>query len=238
MKILAVDTATQRCSVALVDDKSVISEYSVDHKDTHSKFVMGMIHEVLTTSGLTVDDLNGLAVTVGPGSFTGLRIGLSTVEGLAFAGGKPVTGISTLEALAYALYGTQLLICPILDARRKEVYTGRYRFHGQNLVCASPPMVVGLRESLADIRTSAIFIGDATDAYRDMIDHCLGELAVFAPPSQNYIRASVVGHLAMVRFTMEGAVDPAQLTPVYLRKSDAEKKFKTRISGQQNDNCL
>ena len=226
MKILAVDTATKSCSVAVVSEKSIISEYTVNHKDTHSRFVMGMVHDILKMSHLTVKDLDGFAVTIGPGSFTGLRIGLSTVKGLSLAAGKPVAGISSLEALACTVSGTESLICPMLDARRNEVYTGRYRLREGRLVNESPPRAVRPDKAVKGINESCIMVGDGAIVYQDLIKNCLGPLAVFADFFQHTIRASAVGFMAIERFTSHNTDDPGLLKPLYLRKSDAQKNLK------------
>lgn len=224
MKILAVDTATQSCSVAVVSEKTIIAEYSVNHKDTHSRFVLGMIDDILKICHLAVKELDGFGVTIGPGSFTGLRIGLSTVKGLALAVGKPVAGISSLEALAYAVSGTKGLICPMLDARRNEVYTGRYRFRDMTLINELPPQAVSPDIAVENIDEPCIFVGDGAIAYEDLIRNNLGRLAVFANLFQHTIRASSVGLMAIERFMAKDTDGPDRLKPVYIRKSDAQKK--------------
>jgi len=224
MNILAVDTATQSCSVAVVSEKSVIAEYTVNHKDTHSRFVLAMIDDLLKICHLTVKDLDGFAVTIGPGSFTGLRIGLSTVKGLALAVGKSVAGISSLEALAYAVSGREGLICPMLDARRQEVYTGRYRFRDMTLINEMPPQAVSPDIAVENIDEPCIFIGDGAMVYADLIRKNLGQLAVFPNLFQHTIRASAVGLIAVERFMADDTDDPDHLKPFYIRKSDAQKK--------------
>jgi tRNA threonylcarbamoyladenosine biosynthesis protein TsaB len=128
MRVLAVDTATTSCSVAIVDKTSLLSEFTLYREQTHSKHLMDMIKAALRMSGLNFSDLDGFAVTRGPGSFTGLRIGISTIKGLAVVLEKPVVGVSSLEALALQVSYSRDLICPILDARKGEVYFSRYRF--------------------------------------------------------------------------------------------------------------
>ena len=128
MIILAVDTATTSCSVAIIDKKCVLAEITLLREETHSKHLMDMIHTAIGFSGLKLSDLDGFAVVRGPGSFTGLRIGITTVKGLAAGLKKPLVGISSLEALAMQASHSPYLICPLLDARRGEVYFSRYRF--------------------------------------------------------------------------------------------------------------
>ena len=128
MKILAVDTSAMSCSTAIVDNGVVRAELSTVNSQTHSKHLMTMIDTVCKISGIEVAGMDGFAVTIGPGSFTGLRIGISTIKGLAWSLKKPVAGISSLEALAWQCAPVPCLICPLLDARKHEVYSGRYRF--------------------------------------------------------------------------------------------------------------
>ncbi|MBC2716700.1 MAG: tRNA (adenosine(37)-N6)-threonylcarbamoyltransferase complex dimerization subunit type 1 TsaB [Desulfobacteraceae bacterium] len=231
MKILAVDTATKSCSVAVIDEKSVISEYTVNHKDTHSKFLMGMIRDILDICHLTVKDLDGFAVTIGPGSFTGLRIGLSAIKGLALATGKPVVGASSLEVLAYQISGSDKLICPMLDARRNEVYTARYRFKDQKLESEQLPLAVSPDKAIENINEPCIVVGDGSMLYQDLIKSTLGPMAVFANFTQHIIRASTVGQIAIQRFKSNDTDDAGLIEPFYIRKSDAEKNLKAILPG-------
>ncbi len=230
MKILAVDTATKSCSVAVIDKKSVISEYTVNHDDTHSRFLMGMIRDILDIGHLTVKDIDGFAVTIGPGSFTGLRIGLSAIKGLALATGKPVVGVSSLEALAYQFSDSDKLICPMMDARRKEVYSARYRFTDQKIESGQLPVVVSPEKAIEKINEPCILVGDGAVVYQDLIKSTLGPMAVFANFARHTIRASIVGEIAMQRFKSNDSDDASLIEPFYIRKSDAEKNLKTNPS--------
>jgi tRNA threonylcarbamoyladenosine biosynthesis protein TsaB len=231
MKILAVDTATKSCSVAVMDEQSVISEYTVNHKETHSRFLMGMIHAILDICRLTVIDLDGFAVTIGPGSFTGLRIGLSAIKGFALATGKPLVGISTLEVLAYQISGSDKLICPMMDARRDEVYTARYYFNDQKLECQQLPQVASPEKAIENINVPCIMVGDGSMRYQALIKSRLGSMGIFANFTQQVIRASTVGHIAMQRFTLNDTDDVSRIEPFYIRKSDAEKNLKPTLPG-------
>jgi len=230
MKILALDTASKTCSAALMDDHVLVCEYTLRHGDTHSRYVMGMIHEIFRISGCAIHDLDGFAVTTGPGSFTGLRIGLSTIKGLALAVGRPVVGVSSLEALAYPFSGTDRLICPMLDARRQEVYAAVFRYTRLKLECVSPPVVIPPARAVHGIGEPCVLMGDGALAYQDLIKAELGPLAVFA--NQHVIRASSVGHIALERFLAHQIDSIEAIEPLYLRKSDAEKNLKTCISGE------
>lgn len=231
MKILAVDTASKSCSVAVLDENSVISEFTVNHKDTHSRFLMGTIRHTLDVCRLAITDLDGFAVTIGPGSFTGLRIGLSAVKGLALATGKPVVGVSSLEALAFQVAEADKLICPMLDARRHEVYTACYRFRGPDIEIEQAPRAISPDKAVEDITVPCIMVGDGSVFYQDVIRDALGPLVFFADPTRHLIRACSVGRIAMQKFKTNETDDPAQIKPIYLRKSDAEKNLKKNRKG-------
>ena len=225
MKILAVDTATNSCSVAATDDGKLVTELTISKDETHSKHLMESIHSVLENAGFSVADLDGLAVTVGPGSFTGLRIGISTIKGLAHALGKPVVGVSTLEALALQCGQTPHLICPLLDARKGEVYAATYCFNGGQLIQKTGARAVIPDAVVADIKSPCLFIGTGAQLYRQRIVAAAGNLAHFVAEDQNAIKASSVALLSMPRFEDNDTDEIGGLVPHYIRKSDAELNF-------------
>ena len=225
MKILALDTATDSCSVAATDDGALSAELTIRKNQTHSKHLMELVHSVLEIAGFGVADLDGLAVTIGPGSFTGLRIGISTIKGLAHALGKPVVGVSTLKALAWQCGQTSYLICPLLDARKGEVYAATYRFNAGQLVQKSSARAIIPEAVVEDIKSPCVFIGTGAWLYRQSIVAAAGSLAHFAPAGQNVIRASSVAFLSMPRFEANDTDGIAGLVPHYIRKSDAELNF-------------
>ena len=230
MKILAVDTATKSCSVALTDDGSVSAELTTFKDQTHSKHLMDLIHSVLEISGFSVNDVEGFAVTVGPGSFTGLRIGISTIKGLAHAVDKPVVGISSLETLAWQCADQNYLICPFLDARKSEVYWATYRFEGTRLVQKTAERVSAPETALGSITEPCMFVGNGAQLYRKQITTELRNQAHFAPKEKHILRASSIAHLSMKRFKAQDTDEIASLTPHYIRKSDAELKFDNSYS--------
>ncbi|GBC59618.1 tRNA (adenosine(37)-N6)-threonylcarbamoyltransfe rase complex dimerization subunit type 1 TsaB [Desulfonema ishimotonii] len=224
-RILAVDTATRSCSVAVTESEGVLAEMTVVRRQTHSRHLMEMIHAVLSAAGLGVGDLDALAVTRGPGSFTGLRIGISTVKGLALAACKPLIGISTLEALAAGLCFSSDPICPVLDARKGEVYIARYRYAGGKLTQEKTARALSPDAAVSGIASPHLFVGNGALLYREQITARLGELARFAAPAHHIIRAEMVARLARVRL-IRGEADPlATFAPRYIRKSDAELSF-------------
>ncbi len=225
MKILSVDTATKTCSTAIVCDDAVLAETVLDHGETHTRVLMKIICDMLSDAGMRTTDIDGFAVTIGPGSFTGLRIGLATVKGLAFAAGKPIAGISTLDALAAPFTDATGHVCAMIDARRGEVYTALYRCGSSRLIPDGPARAASPDQAIVDISGPALFVGDGALAYKDRIMAELGENARFAEPGQHVIRASAVGKLGMERIIAGEIVDAFTLVPVYLRRSDAEKKI-------------
>jgi tRNA threonylcarbamoyladenosine biosynthesis protein TsaB len=222
MKILAVDTATRSCSVAVVQEKSLLAEMTTVRKQTHSKHLMEMINRVMDLSGLPLSELDGFAVTSGPGTFTGLRIGISSVKGLASASGKPVVGVSSLESLAVQACFLPYLICPLIDARRGEVYFSRYRFQNGHLKKEVDEQVFPPEKAVFDLNEACLFIGDGALLYQKMILNKMGKSAFFASSFQNTIRASTVAYLSMNRFKNEDTDDVGKFVPHYIRRSDAE----------------
>jgi len=222
MRILAVDTATTSCSVAIVDQTSLLSEFTIDREETHSRHLMDMIKAVMTMAGLNFSDLDGFAVTRGPGSFTGLRIGISTIKGLVVASEKPVVGISSLETLAFQVSYSRDLICPILDARKGEVYFSRYRFLNGHLKRQTKERVAPPDKAVDDLNESCLFVGNGALLYKEMILEKMGESAFFAPMIQNTIRASTIAYLSMAKFENNDTDDIEKILPYYIRKSDAE----------------
>ena len=241
MKILALDTAAESCSVAIADsdfsaapplssspfpDPGTRVELTNLRKETHSRHLMGMIQTALGLSGLTLADMDGFAVAKGPGSFTGLRIGISTAKGLALASDKPIAGVSNLDALAAQFSFCPCLIAVLLDARKKEVYRACYRF-GENgaMKKERPEQVLSPDQAVADINEPCLFVGDGARLYQDIIREKRGETARFAHPCHHIIRASTLAALAMGRFQRDDSDDVALLVPRYIRKSDAELNF-------------
>ena len=222
MKILAVDTATNSCSVAILNAGSLSAELMTLNDETHSKHLMGLIDNVLEMAGFRIGDMDGMAVTIGPGSFTGLRIGLSTVKGLAHALDKPVVGVSSLDSLAWQCEDRSHLICAILDARKGEVYSATYRFRGNTLTqtrCQAATIPVA---AVKRIKEPCVFIGSGAQLYRGDIIKTIGDYAHFAPKDQHHIRASSVGFLSLQRFQTRDTNEVSSLVPQYIRKSDAE----------------
>jgi tRNA threonylcarbamoyladenosine biosynthesis protein TsaB len=225
MRILAVDTATNSCSVAIVDQASLAAEFTLNRKETHSKHLMEMINTILKISGCRLSDVDGFAVTRGPGSFTGLRIGISTIKGLAAASGKPIVGVSSLEALAVQVSLSPDLICPLIDARKGEVYFSRYRLMSGHLTQQTSEQVTLPETALDGLKESCLFVGNGSLLYKNMILEKLGLFASFAPMIQNTIRASTVARISMTKFKTNNTGEIEKFSPRYIRRSDAELKL-------------
>ena len=222
VKILAIDTATTSCSVAILDAGTLCAEITMRKGQTHSKHLMATIDSALKMANFSMNELDGFAVTIGPGSFTGLRIGISTIKGLALAVGKPVVGIATLETLAWQCADHAHLICPLLDARKAEVYAAAFRYREDRLIMQTDACVAKPEEFVRKIKESCIFVGSGARLYRREIENLLGDSAHFVPQGQNMIRASSVAFLGQNRLRANDTDSIADLTPFYVRKSDAE----------------
>jgi tRNA threonylcarbamoyladenosine biosynthesis protein TsaB len=232
MRILALDTATRTGSVAVLADDTVVAEVQATSSGTHAKRLMSAVDDTLRMAGIGLDGLDGFAVTTGPGSFTGLRIGISAVKGLSFATGRPVNGVSTLDALAYQFPWYPSLICPFMDARKGQVYTALYQGNddGQWEKVVSD-RVANPRQWLMQIEGPCLFVGDGALLYKDQIKDILGSRARFAAPYLNTLRASVVAHVGLKQIREGREVEVAQLAPYYIRQSEAEVRLRQGQAG-------
>lgn len=227
MRILALDSSGLVASVALVEDEILLAEYTVNYKKTHSQTLLPMLHEIAQMIELDLKTVDVIAVAGGPGSFTGLRIGSATAKGLGLALDLPIVSVPTVDALAYNLYGSDACICPIMDARRNQVYTGIYRFEKEEFVTVMqqiPLAVEELAEKLNQMEERVILLGDGVPVYREILDKLLTVPHQYAPAHQNRQRASAVAVLAM-RLAKEGKLESAaEHKPDYLRLSQAERE--------------
>lgn len=227
MKILALDSSGMVASVAIVEDDILLAEYTVNYKKTHSQTLLPMLSEAAKMIELDLNTVDAIAVAGGPGSFTGLRIGSATAKGLGLALEKPLVHIPTVDALAYNLYGTDKYICPMMDARRNQVYTGIYRFERETLkiVEAQTPLAVEeLVRKLNALGEEVIFLGDGVLVYREMLAALMEVPYCFAPAHMNRQRAASVAALA-VQYVKAGKTETAaEHAPEYLRLSQAERE--------------
>lgn len=227
MKILGLDSSGIVASVAVVEDDALIAEYTVNYKKTHSQTLLPMLDEIAKMTELDLDSIDAIAVAAGPGSFTGLRIGSATAKGLGLALKKPLVAIPTVEGLAYNLYDTPGLICPIMDARRKQVYTGVYQFEDHRLIKVEDQMAVPMEtliEKLNAYGQNVTFLGDGVPVFRELIGEKLKVPFSFAPAHVNKQRAAAVAALGLV-YMEEGKTESAlEHNPDYLRVSQAERE--------------
>ena len=225
MKIIAVDTSTISGGVALLDGRRVAAEWTLDTVGTHNRKLLESIHRLLTGIGLRIGDIDGFAVAVGPGSFTGLRIGVTTVKTLAWTLHKPYAAVPTLDALAAPFGFASVPVLSILDARKKEVFCALYRPDGKGNVRRESPWQVLPPERAAElVRELTIVCGDGLEAYGDLLRESLGDRLLMPPVPFHSVRAAFVGHLALDRFLAGEADDPVTSVPLYVRASEAEIK--------------
>lgn len=239
MKILALDSSGLVASVALVEEDVLVAEYTMNYKKTHSQTLLPMLDELKKAVSLDLSALDAIAVTAGPGSFTGLRIGAATAKGLGLALEKPLIAIPTVDALAYNLYetGEDTVICPVMDARRQQVYTGIYCFenHELKILKAQDALpVTELLEELNQMGRKVIFLGDGVPVYKEVIEKNCKTAFTFAPAHLNRQRAGAVAALAG-KYYREGKMqDAAEHQPDYLRVSQAERERAARLAKEKN----
>lgn len=235
MKILAVDSSGMVASVAVIENDELIAEYTSNYKKTHSQTLLPMLDEVKKMIDLDLNSIDAIAVAAGPGSFTGLRIGSATVKGLGLALKKPIIPVPTVDALAYNLYGSKAVICPLMDARRNQVYTGLYRFEykdgGYEMEILKEQCAVDIKEIIElanSFEQEVIFLGDGVPVYKSVIEENMKTPYSFAIAGQNRQRAACVASLGAKLFA-KGVVETAdEHAPDYLRLSQAEREQKEK----------
>ncbi len=237
MRLLALDSSGLVASVAVAEaderEEQIIAEYTVNYKKTHSQTLLPMLDEVAKMTDLDMASIDAIAVAAGPGSFTGLRIGSATAKGLGLALGKPLVAVPTLEGLAYNLCGVKDIVCPIMDARRGQVYTGIYEFRDDELVVLEDQMAVSIEELGEWLRAydrKVIFLGDGVPVFRKALTEQImaGKEISFAPCNMNRQRGASVAALG-IRYYRAGKIETAaEHGPDYLRVSQAERERKER----------
>lgn len=220
MILLAADTSTAFYSVAAVTPSGVLGEVSIGRDRRHSERLLETVDNLLTELGIRGEDIGALAVSIGPGSFTGLRIGVSAWKGLALGWGLPLVGVPTLDALARHLNDGP--ICPVLDAKMSEVYWGLYNASRGDVAPVTGPIVSSVAEMLAQLPSGVTILGDGAERYREEIASCGLDIA-FAPPFLAHPRAASVGHLALELLAAGDAGNAEAVEPLYLRGSQAEE---------------
>ena len=227
MIILALESSGLVASAALVSEDRLIGEYTTNFKKTHSQTLLPMMDALLKMTGIDISEIDAFAISGGPGSFTGLRIGSATVKGLAMATGKPVINVPTLEGLACNFFGTDSVICPLMDARRNQTYTALYAYEGDKLVCLSPQKAVKIEEILEEVNQlgrKVIFLGDGVPVFKEKIAALVTVPWQLAPAHLAAQRAGAVGVRAITYYKEGKTETAAQHKPEYLRLSQAERE--------------
>lgn len=231
MKILAIESSGLVATVAIVEDQNLIAEYTIHHKKTHSQTLMPMLEEVKNMVELDLKSIDAIAVASGPGSFTGLRIGAATAKGLAMGLGKPIVEVPTLEGMAYQMYGSQALVCPIMDARRNQVYTGLYQFvqdeNGYHMETVKEGCACDIMECIQvanSFEQPVLFLGDGVPVFEALIREHATVDVYFAPAHRRLQSAAAVGALAIEYANAGRFTEAKDHAPEYFRMSQAERE--------------
>lgn len=224
MLILAIETTAVTASAALVDEKGIISNFNVNNKLTHSQKLLPMIDAVLTQSGYKIGDVELICASAGPGSFTGVRIGIATVKGLAFANNIPCVAVSSLEALAYLNKNRGAVVCPVMDARRDEYYNALFDSNMNRIVVDRAVRAVALEEELKKLE-SVILNGDGAVKFYNWLEGRLSNVKL-ADDVNLLQNASAVGFCGLEKYKKGDTVSCDELSPIYLRKPQAEREYK------------
>lgn len=237
MLILGLDTTTLACSAALLKEDLLLAEYTLNTRKTHSERLLPLIDSLLRECAVDREQLQGIAAAAGPGSFTGIRIGLATARALAQGLGIPAVGVSTLEALAEAVTAPEALICPLLDARRSQVYSALYRREpapGQGLELLALPAAISLSslvDRLAAYQQPVLFTGEGLNSYGPYLQECMGSRAVIAPPPLKVNRAGLVAWRGRQLLQACPGLSHRELLPLYLRRPEAERLAEAKKGG-------
>ena len=227
MKILGIDSSGLVASAAIVVDDTLVAEFTINNKQTHSQTLLPMIDKVVEMSGVALEELDGIAVAAGPGSFTGLRIGASTAKGMALALKKPVVSVPTLEGLAYRMTVVEGIVCPLMDARRNQVYTGIYKMQDGRLTCIQEQTAVDISEIIEKVNSlgcKVTFLGDGVPVHQQNLEQNITVPYQFAPLHMDRQSAAAVAALGAIYLSEGKAEDAREHKPIYLRKSQAERE--------------
>ena len=239
MRILAIDSSSMVATVAVTTDGVINAEYTVNHKKTHSQTLLPMIDEISKMIELDMETIDAIAISGGPGSYTGLRIGSATVKGFGLALNKPIIHVPTMEALAYNMFSSSYIVCPMMDARRGQVYTGIYRFCGTKMEIIKEQSIIMIDEliyELDKIGMPVMFLGDGVDTLKEVIESKMATEHHYAPASMNRQKASAVASLAEIYFQQGKYESAGEHKPEYLRLSQAERELKEKLAKDHDSN--
>ncbi|MBU5454369.1 tRNA (adenosine(37)-N6)-threonylcarbamoyltransferase complex dimerization subunit type 1 TsaB [Caproiciproducens sp. MSJ-32] len=237
MNILSIDSSSKVATTAVLNENGLIAEYTLNNKLEHSVLLMDMIDNLLKDSNLTIDNIDGFVVSKGPGSFTGLRIGMATIKGLSFGADKPYVSISSLDALAYSLINFDGIICPIMDALRDSVYTCLYKNNNGKLEALMDYAALDLEELVTLLKEKGekvIFTGDGLVKHKEYLMNNLDN-CYFPPNHLSIIRASSLGELGL-KLLLENKADDPNSAPFYLKKPQAQRELEKRLALKDEHN--
>ena len=227
MKVLAIDTSGQNCSCCILDETRVIADFNISTGTTHSETLLPMINDMCHFCGLSINDMDAFACAVGPGSFTGLRIGIATIKGFALSLNKPVVGVSTLEGLAHNVAHFDGLICSVLDAKNNNVYAGIYARNNGKLILQGDYQTGTIDELLEVLHKTSqniLFVGDGAISFQELIKNSLQEKAFFAPLHLTHQLSTSIAKIALEKALQNDFDSADHLMPMYLKKSQAERE--------------
>lgn len=234
MRVLGVDTSTMTAGIGIVEEDEILVEVKFSVKITYSEILLSCIDQALKNVGLKINQMDGFAVSIGPGSFTGLRIGLSTLKGLSFATGKPLASIPSLDALAYLSLYCQHPVVAMLDAKKDQVYTAIYETRDGKLKRQSEYLVIDVEDLVKRISQKTLFVGPGAKLYQKRLIELLKDRACFSLVEQSLPSGATVALLGSKRLILGQIEDIVDLEPMYLRKSEAELKFRNvPVSGNR-----
>lgn len=229
MKVLAIESASTTASCAVSEDGHLLGEYTLNHKKTHSEKLMPLIEALMSDLELKIQGIDVIAISEGPGSYTGLRIGAAIAKSLSFAADIPIANVPTTKSLAGNVFNTDKLVVPVMDAKAGRIYTGFYKWDNNNLVTVKeqfPCTIEELIEILNEYTESVIFIGDGSVSYKSIIEEKLNRIPYFAPSKFNYLNASTLAAIGFQMALKGELIQAADFKPQYLRLSQAERNKK------------
>ena len=231
MLVLSVDSSYSTATCALIKDDKILAEINLNDKKQHSVILMRLIDSILKEYEIDINDIDAFIISRGPGSFTGLRIGMATLKGLAFASKKPLISVSTLDTLAYNSISFQGIICPIMDALRDNIYTCLYKNENNNLTPLIKEQCLNINELVTILKEQTlpiIFVGDGVAKHKEFLQENIPN-SFFAPNHSNFPKASSVGELGIKKIN-DGVIENIDsINPIYLRKSQAEREYEKRM---------
>lgn len=231
MTILAIDSSAKAASVCIANEEKIIGEFFINTSLTHSQTLMPMTEQLLKNTEMTIDEVDAIAVNAGPGSFTGVRIGVAAAKGLAFPKNLPCVSVSTLESMAYNLLGTDCVVCAVMDARCSQVYNAMFRIKGETVERLTDDIALSLSDLLLEFKQTdkrILIVGDGAEITYDFLKNEASN-AVLAPKNRRTQTASSVA-LAAFQKLFEGKTQTAaELMPIYLRLPQAQRELNARL---------